>query len=205
MEVDVNSPQLKTIVSFFNEGVQISKEELSICFNEINITKYAPTDNYDLVVISDLCENNRENIITFSKLPLTINSNYELSEIQFLALYLKHDDNNHIINLCEGKKNYYVVDNVINSAFVKYYLINVLKVTFDTSKQFVYTLELMDHNVSMVYLNETQSIVIQKDGYKTEGLNEVVTNAVEEVVTPIENEVTEVKEFEENLEKVKLD
>jgi hypothetical protein len=34
---------------------------------------------------------------------------------------------------------------------------------------FVYTLELMDHNVSMVYLNETQSIVLKKDGYEILG------------------------------------
>ena len=167
-EVDTNSPQVKTIVTFFNEGVQINKEELLTCFNETDVTKVNTTGNYDLLVISDVCEDSRENIIIFSKITDTSNSKYELSNIQFLALYLKHNDNNHIINLCESNKNYYVVDNVINSAFVKYYLINVLQTTIDTDKPFVYTLELMDHNVSMVYLDETQSIIIQKYGYKIE-------------------------------------
>jgi hypothetical protein len=167
-DIDTNCSQVKTIITFFNEGVQISKEELSTCFDEMDFTKYASTCKYDLVTISDVCEDSRENIITFSKIPETSYSKYELSNIQFLALYLKHNDNNHIINLCEGNKNYYIVDNVINSAFVKYYLINVLKITIDADKPFVYTLELMDHNVSMVYLDETQSIVIQKDGYKIE-------------------------------------
>jgi hypothetical protein len=65
--------------------------------------------------------------------------------------------------LQETKDWYIVVD-----SDSKYYLINVLQTTIDTDKPFVYTLELMDHNVSMVYLDETQSIVIQKDGYKIE-------------------------------------
>jgi hypothetical protein len=167
-EVGANSPQVKTIITFFNEGVQINKEELLTCFNEMDVTKVTPSGNYDLVIISDVCEDNRENIIIFSKIPETSYSKYELSNIQFLALYLKYNDNNHIINLCESNKNYYVVGNIINNVFVKYYLINVLKVTIDDDKPFVYTLELMDHNVSMVYLDETQSIIIQKDGYKIE-------------------------------------
>lgn len=215
-DVDTNSSQIKTIVAFFNEGVQISKEELSTRFNEVDVTKYVPTAHYDLVIVSDLCENGRENIVTFSKTPF-INSNYELSDIQFFALYLKHNDNNHIINLCEGNKNYYVVGNIINSAFLKYYLINVLKVTIDTSKPFVYTLEVMDHNVSMIYLDEKQSIMIQKDGYKSEseGNNKQENNVVNDILDALEEEVTNevtnevettVKEIvEQNLEKVKLD
>jgi hypothetical protein len=41
-----------------------------------------------------------------------------------------------------------------------------VKIDNDTNKPFTYTLELMDHNVSMAYLNETQSIVIKKYGYE---------------------------------------
>lgn len=176
MEVGANSSQVKTIITFFNEGVQISKEELSTYFNEMDVTKVSPSGNYDLVIISDVCEDSRENIIIFSKIPETSYSKYELSNIQFLALYLKHNNNNHIINLCESNKNYYVVGNIINSVFVKYYLINVLQITIDTDKPFVYTLELMDHNINMVYLNETQSIIIQKDGYQIEDNTNVLEN-----------------------------
>jgi len=215
-EVDTNSPQVKTIVAFFNEGVQINKEELSTCFNEVDVTKYVPNGDYDLVIISDVCEDSRENIITFSKITDTSNSKYELSNIQFLALYLKHNDNNHIINLCESNKNYYVVDNVINSAFVKYYLINVLQTTIDTDKPFVYILELMDHNVSMVYLDETQNIVIQKDGYKIEDNTEVVKvkedkevkaniEVEEEVVEEVVEEESSIFKDVEIIEKEKLE
>jgi hypothetical protein len=196
-EVDTNSPQVKTIVTFFNEGVQINKEELLTCFNETDVTKVNTTGNYDLLVISDVCEDSRENIMIFSKIPETSYSKYELSNIQFLALYLKHNDNNHIINLCEGNKNYYVVGNIINSVFVKYYLINVLKVTIDADKPFVYTLELMDHNVSMVYLDETQSIIIENDGYKIEDKTNVVedkTNVVEDKTEIVEDKTEVVEE-----------
>ena len=200
-EVDTNSPEVKTIITFFNEGVQINKEELLTCFNETDVTKVNPTGNYDLLVISDIGEDSRENIITFSKITDTSNSKYELSNIQFLALYLKHNDNNHIINLCESNKNYYVVDNVINSAFVKYYLINVLQTTIDTDKPFVYTLELMDHNVSMVYLDETQSIIIQKDGYKIEDNTNVVKDKeVKEDKTVVEDKTEVVEDKTEVVE-----
>jgi hypothetical protein len=82
--------------------------------------------------------------------------------------------------------------------FVKYYLINVLKTTIDADKPFVYTLELMDHNVSMVYLDETQSIIIEKDGYKIENkIEEVVEEVVEEEV--VEEEVVEEEVVEEEV------
>jgi hypothetical protein len=97
---------------------------------------------------------------------------YELSDIKFIALYLKQDDKSYIIDLFKNNMNYYIVGNTINSIFLKYYLINILDINIDNSKPFSYNLELMDHNVNMVYLNDTNSIVIQKDGYIIEGIEE---------------------------------
>ena len=147
----------KTIITFYNEGKLIKQDELTGRFASLldsDINNCQPTDKYDLVTIMDL-----KNILTF----IPDECKYDLLDIRFLALYLKHDDKSHIIDLCNNTSNYYVAGNIINSSFLKYYLVNVLNIVLDTSKTFVYTLELMDHNVQMVYLDETQSIVFQKD------------------------------------------
>jgi hypothetical protein len=135
-------------------------------------------------------------MIILDKVPDNLeNITYEPSRSHILSLYLKMvtndnetndnetndnetNDNkgtNYNIQLSSDTMNFYVVGNVFNTNFFKYYLENVLnvKIDNDTNKPFIYTLELMDHNVSMVYLNETQSIVIKKYGYEILGTNSV--------------------------------
>lgn len=195
----------RSIISFYIEGALVNTVELSSKFADLtqqDIKSYIPTSAYNLVTIFDfiipeLNENKKQNILTF--IPDDCNDcKYELSNISFIALYLKQDDNSHIINLCENNNNYYVVGNIINSAFLKYYLKNVLNVIIDNDKLFVYTLELMDHNVNMVYLDETQSIVIQKDGYNiTEKVSINVNNEVLKVVNNIINTVSDLSKVEE--------
>ena len=130
----------------------------------------SPTPKNDMIIL-DKVPDNLENIT------------YEPSRSHILSLYLKMvtndnetndnetNDNkktNYNIQLSSDTMNFYVVGNVFNTNFFKYYLENVLnvKIDNDTNKPFTYTLELMDHNVSMAYLNETQSIVIKKYGYE---------------------------------------
>ena len=134
----------------------------------------SPTPKNDMIIL-DKVPDNLENIT------------YEPSRSQILSLYLKMvtndnetndnetndnetnvNETNYNIQLSSDTMNFYVVGNVFNTNFFKYYLENVLnvKIDNDTNKPFTYTLELMDHNVSMAYLNETQSIVIKKYGYE---------------------------------------
>ena len=171
-----NSNSKKTIVSFYNDGLLVKKDE----FTDFNadIKNSQPIDAFNLVTITDAsnCDGVR-NILTF----IPDECKYDLVDLRFLALYLKHDDKSNIIDLYQDNSNYYVAGNVINSAFLKYYLKNVLNVEVDNSKPFVYTLELMDHNVQMFYLDEMQSIVFQKDGYIIEDGPKVLSAAVEEI------------------------
>ena len=120
----------------------------------------SPTPKNDMIIL-DKVPDNLENIT------------YEPSRSHILSLYLKmvtndNKETNYNIQLSSDTMNFYVVGNVFNTNFFKYYLENVLnvKIDNDTNKPFTYTLELMDHNVSMAYLNETQSIVIKKYGYE---------------------------------------
>ena len=126
--------------------------------------------DYDIAIIKSLTDD----MIILDKAPDNLDDiKYEISDIQFLSLYLKtNDEKTHIIELFNSYANYYVVNNKLDSNFFKYYLKNVLNIIFDSP--FVYTLELMDQNVSMVYLNEKQSIVIKKDKYEI--LDSLITN-----------------------------
>ena len=145
------------------------------------------TTDYNLVLVKSLVND----MIILDKLPSDLNAlQYEPSNIRFLALYMKmlNDDSKHIIELFNKDMNFYIVGNVINSEFLKYYLQNILQITVDKNTPFTYTLELMDQNIEMVYLNETQSIVLKKDDYEVIDPVISVTKEVVEVVkeTPIE-------------------
>lgn len=165
-----NNNSNTTIISFYNDGLLVKKDEFADFTADIKNSQ--PTEVFNLVTIT-----NAKNILSF----IPDECKYDLLDLRFLALYLKHDNKSHIIDLYQDNSNYYVAGNVINSAFLKYYLKNVLSIEIDNSKPFVYTLELMDHNVQMVYLDETQSIVFQKDGYIIEDGPKVLSAAVEEI------------------------
>ena len=178
----------KTVVSFYNNGSLIKQNELAE-FSSLSISDIQdcqPPDVLNLVTITDASDG-VSNILTF----IPKECKYDLLELRFIALYLKHDDKTHIIELCKDNRNYYVAGNCINSAFLQYYLKNVLNVQIDNSKPFVYTLELMDHNVQMVYLDETQAIVFQKDGYSIEEVKSEAIKSEEEVKEAIKEEIKE--------------
>ena len=168
-------------------------------FTIVNANIYTSSDS-NLVVIKSPTPKN--DMIILDKVPDNLeNITYEPSRSHILSLYLKmvtndnetndndtndneqtndnetndNKETNYNIQLSSDTMNFYVVGNVFNTNFFKYYLENVLnvKIDNDANKPFTYKLELMDQNVSMVYLNETQSIVIKKYGYEILGTNSV--------------------------------
>jgi hypothetical protein len=136
------------------------------------------TTDYDLVLIKSPAND----VIILDSVPDTLDLKYEVSDIRFFALYLKvHVSETHIIELCKKDANYYVVGNKLDCEFFKYYLHNVLNVQIDNNVPFEYKLELMDQNIKMVYVNETQSIVIEKDGYKIVKSSNAVEAATDKI------------------------
>jgi hypothetical protein len=90
---------------------------------------------------------------------------FEPSDITFIALYLNYNDVRYHINLKTDKYNYYLVGNVINKLFLQYYINVILNINFVIDDEKSYSLELMDHEVNIIYLDITQSIVIEKNSY----------------------------------------
>jgi hypothetical protein len=78
----------------------------------------------------------------------------------------------------------------------------VLNVKVDNDKPFEYKLELMDHNIKMIYVNDKQSIVIQKDSYEISLLSEAKGETTEEevakeVISEAKEVISEAQEKEE--------
>ena len=99
---------------------------------------------------------------------------FELSDISFIALYLNYNNARYHINLKTDKYNYYLVGNVINKFFLQYYINTVLNnsnFTIDDKKS--YSLELMDHEVNMIYLDIEDSIIIEKNNYHIKKGNDI--------------------------------
>jgi hypothetical protein len=139
---------------------------------EVTTSRKIDTDDDNLVLI----KSPTNDVIILDKVPGTLdNLEYEVSDVRFLAIYLKLNvSNSHIIELFNNEENYYVVGNKLDSKFFKYYLHNVLNVKVDNDSPFEYKLEIMDHNVNMIYVDEKQSIVIQKDSYDISLIKEEV-------------------------------
>lgn len=123
---------------------------------------------------------------------------YEPSDLRFVSLYLKckngDTETDKIINLFSSYMNFYVVGNILNTNFFKYYLQNVLKINIDKDVPFTYNLELIDHNLKEVNLDESQSIIIRKNDYEimeSNKMNTEVKELVEEILEELEKINTE--------------
>jgi hypothetical protein len=150
------------------------------------------TDDDNLVLI----KSPTNDVIILDTVPDTLdNLKYEVSNVRFLAIYLKLTvSNSHIIELFNNDANYYVVGNKLDSKFFKYYLHNVLNIKVDNESPFEYKLEIMDHNVNMIYVNEKQNILIEKDGYEISLLSEANSEAKSEAKEEESEEEEEAKE-----------
>jgi hypothetical protein len=95
---------------------------------------------------------------------LTNNLNLEESDLRFISLSVNYNGEEYKLELRNNKINYYVVNNVINKLFVKYYLENIYKIK-GLSNEIKYDIHLIDNEVNIKNLTEEYSIVIYKDHY----------------------------------------
>jgi hypothetical protein len=131
---------------------------------ELDKIKLDKIKNSVIILISDTSHINKKILYNFNL--ESWNNPFELSDISFIALYLNYNDVQYHIILKTDKYNYYLVGNIINKLFLQYYINTVLNnknFTIDDKKS--YRLELMDHEVNMIYLDIEDFIIIEKNGY----------------------------------------
>jgi len=162
-----------------------------------NLTCLDTLSDYTMIV-TDLSEDNINNTKKIKKIMIICDTylekydfNFELSDITFVALYLNYNNERYNINLKMNDFNFYVVGNIINKTFLQYYMKNILHndifINTDTeSLKSSYKLELMDHEVNIMSLTESQYIIIEKNGYNVEDANcyleDKISNKVEDII-----------------------
>ena len=132
-------------------------------------------------MISDTSHINKKILYNFNL--ESWDNQFELSDISFIALYLNYNNVRYHINLKTDKYNYYLVGNIINKLFLQYYINTVLNHTnFVIDDTTSYSLELMDHEVNMIYLDIEDAIIIEKNSYhiNDKKVTEKVINEVKE-------------------------
>jgi hypothetical protein len=197
----IKSEMPKTEIEIMcKDGTIKNKIDIAKVLHEIKIDdiKEHLDDNFELIVITS--QNDKSNVK--NKLCCTNVKNdisYDLSNIKFIDLSITHNNKTYNIDLKNDNHNFYIVNNTINKSFLKYYLANVLKL--DVSEEFNYKLQLMDHEVNILHLDENHDIIIEKDSYRIEGKNNVdeITNI------HIKGSVNCLKETEENIKILKTD
>ena len=122
-------------------------------------------DNFDLIIVSDKKGGSEQiNYIHYTEFPQILDD-YKHSTIKFFSVELEYKDTIHSIELTNENYNHYIVNNVLNKEFFKYYLINVLNIEIDKNT-FDYKLSVIDHNVNIVELTQNDSLIIKENNYE---------------------------------------
>lgn len=174
----IKSKMPKTEIEIMcKDGTIKNKIDIAKVLHEIKLDDFKDhlDDNFELMIVTS--QNNKSNVK--NKLCCTNIKNdisYDLSNIKFIDLSITHNNKRYNIDLKNENHNFYIVNNKINKSFLRYYLANILKL--DVSEEFNYKLQLMDHEVNVLHLDESHDIVIEKDSYRIEGKNNVdeITN-----------------------------
>jgi hypothetical protein len=154
------------IITTYKDGTKVN--ELMLNSNDssyITSWKLENKDTFDLIIVSDKKdESGQINYIHYTEFPQILDD-YKHSTIKFFSVELEYKDTIHSIELTNENYNHYIVNNVLNKHFFKYYLTNVLNIEIDKNT-FDYNLSVIDHNVNIVELTQNDSLIIKENNYE---------------------------------------
>ena len=141
-----------------------------------NIPRAAVECEYvkDFVVYSDFINNYSPIVKIIKQIPLLKGEKlkYELSNEKFIMVELTVKDVTISIKFSTDEYNYFVVGNIFNHQFIKYFLnkhygdfLGKHNIMLDEINK--YGLKIMDSNVMIQEFDEKQNIVIMKNGYSS--------------------------------------
>ena len=117
--------------------------------------------NYDFALVTDDLHGEKNKICLSDK---TNNvSEVEKSNIKFLSFNLHYKNQSYDIKLCSDKENFYTVKNRINKNFLKFQL---KQMGVDVCEEFPYKINIIDHDVNIIELDNKDEIIIEKDSYE---------------------------------------
>jgi len=141
-----------------NQGIQIYKNGK----NEDNAGF-----GYDLVIYNTKNVNNKNIHIIIPDIDYNVNLYYTLTNFKFVSFSVNYLGDEYEIHLSNPRYTYYVVNNIIDKAFIAYYLTNYCEVdlNLDKDKNFTYTGIILDDNMTVISINENDSIKFSYDNY----------------------------------------
>lgn len=120
-----------------------------------------PVYNY---VIFSQPSGNIVNKVIYTDIPSDLS--YDVSNIKFVSINLEYNNTIYDMDFHKSDYNYYVVNNKIDNMFIMYYLKYVIQNEVNESlEDFTYKLTIMDNNINIIQLDETDTLVITKDNY----------------------------------------
>jgi hypothetical protein len=160
------NPQKNEICQFKDDYTSIVKYYTDIA------ETYLDHDKSSLYIYSDN-ENSTDVNTCVNKVLMhsqPFSSKYEVSNIHFLLVEVNVNENKYKINLKTDDFNYYIVDNVLDLKFFKYYLhnYNIHKFTDEERNQILsLKVKVIDQNVAIkeIEVTEDRFIIIKKDDY----------------------------------------
>jgi hypothetical protein len=164
--------QLKDISIYDKNGNKLYLD-FSLENNEINQLKNSfQINDYGLMIFSDKNEETGcLNIINYENVPESLN--YEISNVSFVRVELFYKENSYLIDLKNEKHNYYIVNNILNQNFFKYYLKNILNVNIEEDN-FDYKVTIIDQNINIIDLKPSQTLILNKNDYEIKEISKSI-------------------------------
>jgi hypothetical protein len=89
---------------------------------------------------------------------------YDVSNIKFISVNLTYNSTVYPIELKTDNYNHYIVNNVLNIDFFRYYLTNVLKIQIEDD--FEYKVSIIDQDANFIDLYTHDILVIKENNYE---------------------------------------
>jgi hypothetical protein len=150
-----------------NQIYQIKNDTIHVKYYTDNTVNYFEPDENSIYLFFDnesAVENKCVNRVILHSQPFL--TKYEVSNIQFMLVEAKINDISYKINLKTEQFNYYIVDNILDLKFFKYYLFDLLT-SEDKKNLDKIMVKIIDHNVNMreLEISDDKFIIIKKDDY----------------------------------------
>ena len=173
-----SNPQIKKILNdIYKKDIQknqiymINDDVIYIKNHTCDTETYFENDNKSIYLFSDnekAIENKCINRVILRSQPFS--TNYEVSNIKFMLIEVKINDETYKINLKTDTFNYYIVDNILDLKFFKYFLNNyqICNLTSeDRAKLDKINIKIIDHNINTreLEISDDKFIIIKKDDY----------------------------------------
>ena len=142
----------------------------SSLYNIIEQSQIINTD-YDFIVMSvyektdEDSHSSKENKVVLYKMPSNdVVIDYEKCDYKFISLFITINQEKYQLTLSNEYYNYYVSGNVLNELFFCYLLKTQHNIDIDKN-DIKYMLELIDHNINIIILHETDELILGKSEY----------------------------------------